>query len=59
MYKDEEPEAMKALSQKIGKGLKTQEDLARFTKAMTQMSVEAALNAELDDHLGYEKGTPR
>ena len=59
MYKDEELEAMKALSQKIGKGLKTQEDLARFTKAMTKMSVEAALNAELDDHLGYEKGTPK
>lgn len=57
--KDEEFEAMKALSQKIGKGLKTQEDLAQFTKALTKMSVEAALNAELDDHLGYEKGTPK
>jgi len=57
--KDEELEAMKALSQKIGKGLKTQEDLARFTQALTKMSVEAALNAELDHHLGYEKGTPK
>ncbi|WP_395375119.1 IS256 family transposase [Marinicella sp. W31] len=55
----EELEQMKALSQKIGKGLKTQEDLARFTQALTKMSVEAALNAELDHHLGYEKGTPK
>ncbi|WP_395375482.1 IS256 family transposase [Marinicella sp. W31] len=54
-----ELEQMKALSQKIGKGLKTQEDLARFTQALTKMSVEAALNAELDHHLGYEKGTPK
>ena len=36
--KDEELAAMKSLSQKIGKGLKTQEDLARFTQALTKMS---------------------
>lgn len=55
----EELAQMKALSQKIGKGLKTQEDLANFTQEMTKLSVEAALNAELDHHLGYEKGTPK
>lgn len=55
----EQFEQMKALSQKIGKELKTPEDLAEFTQALTKMSVEAALNAELDHHLGYEKGTPK
>lgn len=54
--KKEQFEQMKALSQKIGKELKTQEDLAEFTQALTKMSVKAALNAELDHHLGYEKG---
>lgn len=36
---------MKALSQEIGKGVKTQEDLANFTQLLTIISVEAALNA--------------
>ena len=30
-------------------------DLAEFQQMLTKVTVEAALNAELDDHLGYER----
>ncbi|MDF9401875.1 transposase, partial [Vibrio sp. 1180_3] len=29
-----------------------------FRKMLTKVTVETALNAELDDHLGYEKHSP-
>jgi transposase-like protein len=29
--------------------------LAEFQQMLTKVTVEAALNAELDDHLGYER----
>jgi transposase-like protein len=45
--------------QKIGKAaaknLKTEQDLNEFSAMLTKISVEAALNAELDEHLGYDK----
>ncbi|MEZ9540319.1 transposase, partial [Shewanella sp. 10N.286.51.B8] len=35
--------------------IKTPEDLNQFSLMLKKITVEAALNAEMDDHLGYEK----
>ena len=48
-------EELEAFALKASKGLKTQKDLLDFTQMLTKITVEAALNAELDDHLGYDK----
>ena len=37
------------------KGDKTEADLNVFQQMLTKITVEAALNAELDDHLGFDK----
>ncbi|MCK5881045.1 MAG: IS256 family transposase [Sinobacterium sp.] len=37
------------------KTIKTEEDLNSFRQMLTKVTIERALNAELDDHLGYEK----
>lgn len=51
MNKDE----LEAFAREAAKGIKTQKDLAEFSKILTKVTVEAALGAELDDHLGYSK----
>ena len=43
------------LIEELSKSIKTQADLSNLSKALLKMTVEKALNAELDDHLGYEK----
>lgn len=48
-------EEIEAFALKASKGLKSQQDLLDFTQILTKITVEAALNAELDEHLGYEK----
>lgn len=46
---------MAAFAQEAAKSLKTEKDLNDFCRMLTKVTVEAALNAELDDHLCYEK----
>jgi transposase-like protein len=46
---------LQELANEFAKEIKTQHDLNDFTKMLTKMAVETALNAELTDHLGYEK----
>ena len=46
-------EKIKALAAEIAKDLKTPEDLSALSAQLTKITVEAALNAELDHHLGY------
>ncbi|MCG6202958.1 IS256 family transposase [Psychromonas antarctica] len=48
-------EEIEAFALKASKGLKSQKDLLDFTQMLTKITVEAALNAELDEHLGYGK----
>ena len=48
-------EDLEAFAREAAKGLKTQEDLNDFQRMLTKVTVEAALIAELDDHLGYSK----
>ena len=55
MSKREIPEDIAELARKIGKQLKSEQDLADFSRLLKKMTVEAALGAELDDHLGYAK----
>jgi len=49
---------LQAFAEAAAKSIKTEEDLNQFTQMLTKITVETALNAELDDHLGYGKGTP-
>ncbi len=48
-------QALEAFAREAAKGIKTEKDLADFSQTLTKISVEAALNAELATHLGYEK----
>lgn len=50
---------LKALAPELAKGLKTEADLNQFSRMLTKLTVETALNAELTDHLGYEKNAPK
>ncbi|HBZ8579073.1 TPA: IS256 family transposase [Salmonella enterica subsp. houtenae] len=50
---------LKALSAELAKGLKTEADLNQFSRMLTKLTVETALNAELTDHLGHEKNAPK
>jgi len=46
---------LQELAKEFAKEIKTQHDLNDFSKMLTKLTVETALNAELTDHLGYEK----
>jgi transposase-like protein len=46
---------IKKLAQAAAKNIKTEADLNEFRQMLTKITVETALNAELDDHLGYSK----
>ncbi|MBE0345925.1 hypothetical protein PPEP_a0908 [Pseudoalteromonas peptidolytica F12-50-A1] len=46
---------LEAFAREAAKGIKTPEDLSEFSQMLKKITVEAALNAEMDEHLGYEK----
>ena len=48
-------EELEAFAREAAKTLKTEKDLNEFSQMLTKITVEAALNAELDEHLGYGK----
>lgn len=48
-------EELEAFARETAKSLKTEQDLNDFSQMLTKITVEAALNAELDDHLGSDK----
>lgn len=50
---------LQALANELAKNLKTPEDLSQFDRLLKKISVEAALNAEMTHHLGYEKNQPK
>ena len=49
---------LEAFARRAAKGIKTEKNLSEFRQMLTKMTVEAALNAELDEHLGYDKHQP-
>jgi len=48
-------EEIKSLAEAAAKNIKTERDLAEFSQMLRKITIETALNAELDDHLGYSK----
>ncbi|AHG22532.1 transposase [Chania multitudinisentens RB-25] len=50
---------LKALAAELAKGLKTEADLNAFSRMLTKLTVETALNAELTEHLGHERNAPK
>lgn len=50
---------LKVLAAELAKGLKTEAGLNLFSRMLTKLTVETALNAELTDHLRHEKNTPK
>lgn len=48
-------EDLLAIAQEAAKNIKTEHDLSQLTRMLSKITIEAALNAELDDHLGYNK----
>ncbi len=51
--------ALEAFAHEAAKSIKTESDLDDFRKMLTKVTVETALNAELDEHLGYQKHQSR
>ena len=49
---------MQALAEQLAKNIKTEKDLSDFSKQLKEMTVEAALGAEMEEHLGYAKHAP-
>lgn len=50
---------LKTLAAELAKGLKTEADLNAFSRMLTKLTVQTALNTELTHHLGNEKTPPK
>jgi len=48
-------EKLKAVVSELAKDIKTEQDLSDLTSQLIKLTVETALNKELDSHLGYDK----
>jgi putative transposase len=46
---------IESCAKEAAKGIKTPDDLNQVSQMLKKITVEAALNAEMDDHLGYGK----
>lgn len=46
------------LINELAKSIKTEKDLAALSKHLLKLTVERAMNVEMDEHLGYEKHSP-
>jgi putative transposase len=51
-------EELKALAQSLADQIKTEQDLSNLSRLLKKLTVEAALGAELQTHLGYSKHAP-
>ena len=49
---------LQALAQSFAKQIKTEGDLGDFSRLLKKMTVEAALGAEMETHLGYARHSP-
>jgi len=50
---------LQALAKELAKNVKSQKDLSDLTSKLVKMTVEAALNSEMEEHLGYTKNSPQ
>jgi transposase-like protein len=51
----EENSQLKEMAKELAKGLNSEKDLANLTRDLLRLTVETALNAELESHLGYAR----
>lgn len=51
-------EKLKALATELAKDIKSEKDLGTLAQQLMKLTVETALNAELREHLGYDKHDP-
>jgi len=58
MDKYTDNEKLQAMAEELAKDLHSEEDLEALSRALLKVTVERALAAELDHHLGYEKHAP-
>ena len=49
---------LQAMAEELAKDVKTPEDLNQLSAFLTKLTVEAALNGEMNHHLGYDKNEP-
>ncbi len=52
MGKQMDQDTLKALAAELGKNIKSEKDLSTLTQQLIKLTVETALNAEMDEHLG-------
>ena len=52
-------EKLKELAGELAKDIKTEKDLNALSAELLKMTVEAALGAEMEEHLGYAKHDPK
>ena len=45
---------LEVFAREVAKSIKTEKNLNSFSQMLTKITVEAALNAELDEYLGYD-----
>lgn len=56
---DKQDEArLKAMAAELAKNVKSEKDLGALTQQLVKLTVETALGAEMEEHLGYEKHDP-
>ena len=48
-------DTLKAMAAELTKSIKTEKDLGSLTQQLVKLTVETALNAEFEEHLGCEK----
>jgi len=46
---------LQSMANELAKTVKTQEDLSNLSSMLVKMTVESALGAEMEEHLGYKK----
>ncbi|EPL6456550.1 transposase [Providencia rettgeri] len=49
---------IKALASELAKNIKNEKDLSEFSSLLKKLTIETVLNAELSEHLGYDKNRP-
>src|SRR5512135_1007584 len=50
--------SLEALAVELAKHIKSEHDIAALSRQLLKLTVETALKAELDEHLGYERYAP-
>ena len=59
MGKQMDQDKLKALAAELAKDIKSEKDLGTLTQQLIKLTVETVLNAEMDEHLGYQKHAPQ